>query len=68
MTKKAFTYTTSNGKKYYLHSKIVKLCTGGLSRVYYFCKDIRKEAIMEIPKGYKIVISSRLRLPVLKKY
>lgn len=56
-----------NGKKYYLHSKEIQLKNGREQRIYYFCQDIREEALLEVPKGYEVVLNGKTGLPFLRR-
>lgn len=62
-----YKHTNSKGTQYYLHGKDVKLRSGRTQRIYYFAKNVRAEALDEIPVGFKVVENSRTGLPVLKK-
>ncbi len=63
----AYKHTNSKGTGYYLHGKDVKLRSGRTQRIYYFAKDVRAEALDEVPTGFKVVENSRTGLPVLKR-
>ena len=56
-----------SGKTYYLHSKDVKLKGDRIQTIYYFAGEVKKEALNELPKGYKVVENERTGLPMLKK-
>lgn len=64
---KAYSYTNSKGVTYYLHSKDVTLKNGRVQTIYYFARDVRKEALGAVPAGYTVVETKRTGMPVLKK-
>ncbi len=63
----AYSYTNSKGQTYYLHSKDVTLKNGRVQTIYYFAREVREDALEEIPAGYKVVETKRTGMPVLKK-
>jgi hypothetical protein len=63
----AYEFTNSKGTKYYLHFKDVNLKGGRTQRIYYFARDIRSEALDEVPAGYKVIETERTGMPILKK-
>jgi YHS domain-containing protein len=63
----AYSYKTSKGKTYYLHSREVTLKGGRKQRIYYFAGEIKKDALDKLPAGYKVVENKRTGLPMLKK-
>jgi hypothetical protein len=62
----AFSHTNSKGVTYYLHSTTRTLKSGKEQTLYFFAKDVRDNALNEVPAGYK-VSESKTGLPVLKK-
>ena len=56
-----------SGKMYYLHSKDVKLRGDRLQTIYYFAGEAKKNALDELPEGYKVIENKRTGLPMLKK-
>lgn len=62
----AYAKKNSKGKTYYLHQQETQLKNGGTQTIYFFAKDVRANAIDDIPSGYKVV-ESKNGLPVLKK-
>ena len=62
----AFSHTNSKGVTYYLHSTKRVLKSGKEQTLYFFAKDVRDNALDEVPTGYK-VSESKTGLPVLKK-
>lgn len=50
---KHYKHTNSKGVSYYLNMKYVSLRGGELVPIYYFSKDIRKEA-SPLPDGYEV--------------
>lgn len=56
-----------SGKKYYLHTKEVKLAGGRLQRIYYFAGAIGDNAIDKLPDGYETMENKRTGLPMLRK-
>ncbi len=63
----AFEFTNSKGTTYYLHTKEVTLKNSRVQRIYYFCRDVREEAIDDLPAGYEVLETKRTGMPVLKK-
>lgn len=63
----AYQHTNSKGQTYYLHGKEVHLRSGRNQQIYYFAKEVKAEALDEIPAGFKVVESSKTGLPVLKR-
>lgn len=63
----AFSFKNSKGTTYYLHSKNVTLRGGHKQTIYYFARDVRKEALDAVPDGYAVMETKRTGMPVLKK-
>jgi hypothetical protein len=63
----AYSHTNSKGVTYYLHSKDVTLRGGKLQTIYYFAKDVRPEAIDELPENYGVVENPRNGFLTLKR-
>lgn len=64
----AYKHTNSRGVTYYLHKREVTLQGSGRKQtIYYFAREIKSDAINEIPSGFTVVESKRSGLPVLKK-
>jgi len=63
----AYSYTNSKGATYYLHYKDVTLRGGRNQRIYFFAREVRNNALDEVPAGYKVVETKRTGMPVLKK-
>ncbi|MFZ2199684.1 MAG: hypothetical protein WAV40_02770 [Microgenomates group bacterium] len=63
----AFSYQNAKGVTYYLHGKKVTLKNGRMQQIYYFARDVRAEALNEVPAGYVVVETKRTGMPVLKK-
>jgi hypothetical protein len=64
----AFLYKNTKGTNYFLHSMEVTLKNSKRrQRIYWFAPKTGKNAIDELPKGYKITQNKRTGLPVLKK-
>jgi hypothetical protein len=63
----AYSHTNSKGVTYYLHKKDVTLRGGKLQTIYYFAKDVRPEAIDDIPEGYMVVENPRNGFLTLKR-
>jgi hypothetical protein len=63
----AYEYKNSKGVSYYLHSKAVSLKGGRVQTIYYFARDIRPEALNEVPAGYQVVETAKTGMPILKK-
>lgn len=63
----AYQYTNNKGQVYYLHGKDVNLRSGRVQRIYYFAKNIRPEAMDQMPAGFTVVENTKTGLPTLKK-
>lgn len=63
----AYKHKNAKGTDYFLHSKDVRLRSGKQQRIYYFAKEVRKEALDNLPEGYQIVENLKTGLPILKK-
>lgn len=63
----AYEFTNSKGVKYYLHYKDVNLKGGRMQRIYFFARDVRSNALDEVPAGFKVVETERTGMPILKK-
>mgnify|MGYP003421538269 FL=1 len=63
----AFSYQNAKGVTYYLHGKKVTLKNGRQQQIYFFARDVRAEALNEVPAGYAVVETKRTGMPVLKK-
>jgi len=62
-----YTHVNSKGQTYYLHSREVTLKGGRLQRIYFFAKEVKPDAIDELPEGYIGIEKTRTGLPILKK-
>jgi len=63
----AYTYTNSQGKKYFLHVKKMERASGKVTELYYFSTDPNKgDTVDKLPAG-KVVVELNSGLPVLKK-
>ena len=62
-----YTHVNSKGQTYNLHSREVTLKGGRLQRIYFFAKEVKPDAIDELPEGYIVVENTRTGLPILKK-
>jgi len=64
----AYSHTNSKGQTYFLHTKDVTLRGGRQQRIFYFAREVKgKDALDEMPAGYKVVENKRTGLPMLKK-
>lgn len=64
----AYMHKSPKGVAYYLHTMGVKLKGSGVKQtIYWFARKIGKNALDEVPKGYRVVTSKRTGLPLLKK-
>lgn len=63
----AYSHTNSKGVTYFLHKKDVTLRGGKLQTIYYFAKDVRPEAIDELPENYGVVENPRNGFLTLKR-
>jgi hypothetical protein len=62
----AFSHTNSKGVTYYLHSTTRTLKSGKTQTLYFFAKDVRNNALNEIPNGFRIS-ESKSGLPILAR-
>lgn len=63
----AYQHTNAKGQIYYLHTKNVQLRSGRNQQIYYFAKDVRPEAINEVPTGFIVVENNKTGMPALKR-
>jgi len=63
----AYSHVNSKGQTYYLHKKDVTLKGGRRQTIYYFGREVKSDAIDELPAGYKVMENPRTGLPMLKK-
>lgn len=63
----AYSHTNSKGVTYYLHQKEVTLRGGKQQTIYYFAKDVRPEAVNDLPSGYQVVENPRNGFLTLKR-
>ena len=63
----AYSHKNSKGQTYYLHSKDVTLRGGRKQTIYYFAKEVKAEAMDDLPEGYEVMENKRTGLPMLKK-
>lgn len=64
----AYEFKNSRDTTYYLHKKDVVLRGSKKNQtIYYFARDVRKEAINELPAGFAVLEVQKTGLPVLKK-
>lgn len=63
----AYQYINTKGQNYYLHSKDVQLRSGQNQKIYYFARQIKSEAIDQLPAGMVVIENKKTGLPVLKK-
>jgi len=60
-----YIYRTSRGLSYYLIRQDVKLKDGSDYQLYQFVKNDRDDALVELPKGYRVVERKDLFRPLL---
>ena len=66
--KSTFSFISTRGYKYYLHSKIVLLAGKREQVIYYFKREIDEQfAIAAVPAGFEIVENTKTAMPLLKK-
>jgi hypothetical protein len=63
----AYTQTNSKGVTYYLNSKEVTLRGGKKQRIYYFSRDLRPEAVDELPAGMTVSENPKNGFMTLKR-
>jgi hypothetical protein len=62
----AYGFTNSKGTTYYLHGKKSTTSTGKERQLFYFSKEVKEDAMDNVPAGYDVV-EMKTGLPVLKK-
>ena len=62
-----FTYRSSRGIDWTLHSKIVTLRNKHEQRIFWFAKQENSDFSTAMPDGYEVMETSRTGMPVLKK-
>ena len=62
-----YSYSTTKGKTYYLHTRSVQLKNGRMQTIYFFAKDVRDGSLSAVPDGYEVMETQRTGMPVLKK-
>ena len=62
----AYSFTNSQDRTYFLHTRETTLKNGRQQTIYFFAKEVKEGAIDDVPAGYT-VSESRNGLPVLKK-
>lgn len=64
----AFTHINKRGLTYYLHAKdIVLRGSNKKQRIYFFKKSADKNALDQVPSGFRVIEVKRSGLPLLKK-
>jgi hypothetical protein len=64
----AFTHTSRDGQRYYLHRRTLALNSGRTRHLLYFARDLRpSEVLPELPAGYDVVEFERTGMPLLKR-
>lgn len=64
----AYEYTNKKGTKYFLHTTTVQLRGGNRTQIiYYFSREVGKNALDDVPDGFMVVENERTGLPVLKR-
>lgn len=58
-------FTTSKGRKYYLHSKEIIFGRNHIKHTNYFFKKEKGEGLCSLPVGYKVIETRGM--PMLKK-
>ena len=62
----AYGFTNTKGTTYYLHGKKSTTSTGKERQLFYFSKEVKEDALDNVPAGYDVV-EMKTGLPVLKK-
>ena len=62
----AFSFTTTRGVTYFLHSKVTTTKTGKTQTLFFFAKEKKAGVLDAVPQGYKVAETAN-GLPVLKK-
>ena len=63
----AFEVTSKkSGTKYYLHGRTTPTKSGHRT-LYFFSKEVKADALDELPEGYEVTESSATGLPLLKR-
>jgi len=64
----AFKHTTPQGKTYFLHGREQKLRNSKKSiTLYYFAKEVKKNALPQVPDGFEVFQNPRTQLPMLRR-
>jgi hypothetical protein len=64
----AFTHTSRDGQRYYLHRRTLALNSGRTRHLFYFARDLRpSEVVPELPAGYDVIEFERTGMPLLKR-
>ncbi len=62
----AYQHTNTKGVTYYLHAKVRELKDGRTTRLFYFARDVRDDALDAVPDGYHVV-ETKTGMLVLRK-
>lgn len=64
----AFRYTSRDGRRYYLHRRMLAQSSGRPRHLLYFAPDLRPgEEVARLPAGYDIIENDRTGMPLLKR-
>ncbi len=50
----AYSHVNKKGTTYYLHANERQTKTGKTVRMYFFARDVRDNAVDEVPEGYEV--------------
>lgn len=64
----AYTHKNRKGETYYLHKKDVTLRGSGKRQtIYFFAREVRNNAMDDLPRGFYVLEVKKTGLPLLKK-
>lgn len=64
----AYSHKNRKGETYYLHKQQVTLRGSGKKQtIYFFAREVRHNAIDDIPEGFMVVEAEKTGMPVLKR-
>lgn len=63
----AYTHSNSRGQTYYLHGKEVTLANGRRQQIYWFAREVKRDALDSLPTDRRVEENPRTGLPYLKR-
>lgn len=61
-----YIHKNSRGQTYYLHGKQVRLNNGRQQQIYWFAREVKRDALDSLPAGRRVEENARTGLPFLK--